>query len=468
MKIKSTYSLALLAATGKTLKGLGIIALGTVVLNALAAEPPTPVNLREVQQSVSVIGKEIKNSQDQKAEPPPDVDFREVQQSLSVIGMEIKDSQDQKLGRVKDLALDLEKGRLVEVIVASGGFLGFGQRTVAVPPGAFKFDPTGGVLRLNVDKEKFKAAPDFAMSKWAEHCQSRHVAEAYRYYGQTPYFAADGQDSKSGNTATEPLGYVQRSSELLGLPVKNRQNEPLGNVNTFLFDLLSGRGRGYVTHVIVRDYGFLKTKSVIPARALRFNATHDALYLDVSAQAFKNEPRFRWTHKNAPRFMWTYGSSGPVQHTPENEPHYYGQSSPFQQAYENEPRFEARTRDEKGPFQQETYSNTKVAANDGVNTRQNVQEGTANTYTPLVQGTSFRDVEKTYQIYAAMRADASLSRNAQNVEVGTLNGRVTLRGHVNTEEGKRVIGEIAAKAGLALPENVSNLLEVRPLPGTSK
>jgi osmotically-inducible protein OsmY len=52
------------------------------------------------------------------------------------------------------------------------------------------------------------------------------------------------------------------------------------------------------------------------------------------------------------------------------------------------------------------------------------------------------------------------------VEVGTLDGRVTLRGHVNTDEGKRVIGEIAAKA--VRPENVSNLLEVRPVPVTGK
>ena len=60
-----------------------------------------------------------------------------------------------------------------------------------------------------------------------------------------------------------------------------------------------------------------------------------------------------------------------------------------------------------------------------------------------------------------MRADTNLSQNAENVEVGTLNGRVTLRGHVNTDDGKRIIGEIAEKAGQ--PENVSNLLEVRPL-----
>lgn len=361
-----------------------MIALGTLALAAPAAEPPTHLN------------------------------FREVQNMVSVIGLEVKDSQDQTLGRVRDLALDLENGRLVEVIVSSGGFLGLGQRITAVPPGAFVFDTAGEVLRLNVDQEKFEAAPHFAMSKWAEHCQSRRVAEVYRYFGQEPYFAADGQDSKSGNTATEPLGYVERTSRLLGLPVRNPQNEPLGNVSTFLYDLPGD----HVAHVIVLAHGFRQTKSVIPASALRFNAAHDALVLDVSTRAFKNEPRFKWT---------------------------YG---------------------DQGDFQQETYSNTRVAANDGVNTRQNVRDGAATTYTPLAQGASFADVDTTYRIYTAMRADPSLSQNAQDVEVGTLNGRITLRGHVNTEKGKSGIGAIAGRAGRS--ENVSNLLEVRPVPAAEQ
>jgi hypothetical protein len=383
MKTKSTHGHMLIVATTKILKGLGwtAVVLGTLAWNALAAKPPTQVN------------------------------FRGLEHMVSIANLEIDDSQNHELGRVFDLALDLENGDIVAVIVSSGGFLGLGTRTVAVPPGAFMFDPARGVLRLNMDKEKFMAAPDFAMSKPAEHFQSRRMAEVYRYYGQEPYFAADGQASKSGNTATEPLGYVQLSSKLLSLPVKNQQNELLGSVSSFLFDLLSDRDG--VTHVIVLAPGFLQTKSVIPATALRFNSAHDVLYLDVSTQAFKNEPRFRWVYT------------------------------------------------ESGNFQQETYSDTKVAVNEGVNTRQNVREGTANNYTPLVQGTSFDDVDMTYRIYAAIRADASLSQNAQNVEVGTLSGRVTLRGHVNTEEGKRVIGGIAAMAGQ--PENVSNLLEVRPV-----
>lgn len=210
-----------------------------------------------------------------------------------------------------------------------------------MPYGALTFDETNALLRLNVDKQKFKAAPAFAMSRWAEQSQSLRVAEVYRYYGQEPYFASDGHASKSGNTATEPLGFVQRSSKLIHLPVKDKQNKQLGIVSSFLFDLPHGR----IIHVIVMAPGF-QTKSVIPARALRYNAKRDALLLDDSAQAFKDEPRFKWT---------------------------YG---------------------ENGDFQQETYANVKVAANDGVNTRQNVHEGSSGAYTPLVQGSSFRDVDK--------------------------------------------------------------------------
>ena len=78
----------------------------------------------------------------------------------------------------------------------------------------------------------------------------------------------------------------------------------------------------------------------------------------------------------------------------------------------------------------------------------------------MAQGQNFRDEQKTSRILQAIQADPALSANAKNVEVVTLNAQTTLRGHVNTAEGKRKIGEIAAKAGR--PENVSNLLEVRP------
>ena len=52
-----------------------------------------------------------------------------------------------------------------------------------------------------------------------------------------------------------------------------------------------------------------------------------------------------------------------------------------------------------------------------------------------------------------------MSVNAHNVKIITANGRVTLRGAVNSEAEKRRIVEIASR--LATSDNVDNQLEVK-------
>src|SRR6186997_3471968 len=41
-----------------------------------------------------------------------------------LIGMTVKNYQDEKLGKVEDLAVDVESGRIVQVILSTGGFIG--------------------------------------------------------------------------------------------------------------------------------------------------------------------------------------------------------------------------------------------------------------------------------------------------------------------------------------------------------
>src|SRR5262245_61500390 len=59
------------------------------------------------------------------------------QKGHEVIGMTVKNDQNEKLGKVADLAVDLSEGRIVEVIVSTGGILGAGSKHIAVPPHAF-------------------------------------------------------------------------------------------------------------------------------------------------------------------------------------------------------------------------------------------------------------------------------------------------------------------------------------------
>jgi osmotically-inducible protein OsmY len=69
----------------------------------------------------------------------------------------------------------------------------------------------------------------------------------------------------------------------------------------------------------------------------------------------------------------------------------------------------------------------------------------------LEQGHSYRDIDRTIRINKGIR---SAKITGRNVEVGTLDGRVTLRGWVNTAADKDRIGEIAIAASrLELVDN---------------
>ena len=84
------------------------------------------------------------------------------------------------------------------------------------------------------------------------------------------------------------------------------------------------------------------------------------------------------------------------------------------------------------------------------------------TFVTLAQGSSYRDVDRTVRINRDIRA---AKVNGRNVEIGTINDRVTLRGWVNTEEDKHRIGGIAIAAA-TLAENVDNQITVgRPVAG---
>lgn len=326
-----------------------------------------------------------------------------------LIGMEIKNYQNEKLGKLEDLAVDVEAGRIVHVILSTGGFLGIADKHVAVPPGALHCDTANKVIHLDANKEKLKGAPKFEMSKWAECCEANHVTELYRYYGQEPYFVA-----KSA-TDRDRLGHVMKATKVIGLPVRNLQDEKLGKVENLMVDLPAGR----LVTAVLSTGGFLglgDELNAVPPGALRYNSAHDGLVLDATKESLTKAPHFKsneWPDTGEP----TYAEG-------------------VYRAYNVEPYF----------------------SKDADNTARNVRDRKDQTLTPLDQGKSTADIDSTARIRKAVRAEKGLSVNAQNVKIITVNGRVTLRGVVNTEQEKRRIGEIAASIATS---GVDNQLEVK-------
>jgi hypothetical protein len=93
-------------------------------------------------------------------------------------GSNVLGPNDEHIGDVSDLLFD-KSGKIYGVIVGVGGFLGIGQKNVAIDMGAFQVmpastgsstssssnDPTDVKLKVSWTKDQLQAAPDFKYFK---------------------------------------------------------------------------------------------------------------------------------------------------------------------------------------------------------------------------------------------------------------------------------------------------------------
>jgi sporulation protein YlmC with PRC-barrel domain len=206
--------------------------------------------------------------------------------------IQIKNRQGQSLGRVTDLGVDLVNGRIVEVLVLSDSSLGVDNKIVAVPPLALVPDQLNEVYTLDASIDTFKSAAAIDLKNWVDSGRSERVAAAYKLFGQETYFLEE--DQVASTTARRPkvaLGYVERSSRILKLPVGNHQGHEFGKVWSLTMDIPKGR----IMNVIILAPGNFQTKSIVPAMALSFNPARDGLLLDDTKEEYADEPRFVFT-----------------------------------------------------------------------------------------------------------------------------------------------------------------------------
>ena len=83
--------------------------------------------------------------------------------SYNLIGLNVYDGANASVGEIKDLIID--KGQLTGYILSVGGFLGMGERYVAVAPSAIGLDYKDADKKwhavINANKDELKNAPEF-------------------------------------------------------------------------------------------------------------------------------------------------------------------------------------------------------------------------------------------------------------------------------------------------------------------
>ncbi len=213
------------------------------------------------------------------------------------------------------------------------------------------------------------------------------------------------------STARDGITSSWRSSDIIGTNVKTSNDDTIGEIEDFIVDLNSGEILG----VVIATGGFLgiaDTLTSVPTSALRYDVRTEAFKTKLTKEQLEKAPQYKkdtWqaAKQNMGEQLRSYRDSMDVDTSaPDNA---------------------ARNENDKG-------------------------------LTPMDQGSSEADINRTQAIRKALM-DTDHSMNAKNVKVITRDGKVTLRGVVDSDAEHAAVVALAKKHADA--SAINDQLEVK-------
>ena len=107
---------------------------------------------------------------------------RRVVRAADLAGREVRNPADERLGKVEDITLDTATGRVAYVVLSTGGFLGLGDRLLAIPWQIFQYDTENRRFILDVSKDTLRDAPGFDKDDWPDLSLDEYGIELHSYY----------------------------------------------------------------------------------------------------------------------------------------------------------------------------------------------------------------------------------------------------------------------------------------------
>lgn len=122
--------------------------------------------------------------------------YPRVLSATTIIGDKVINSAGEQLGSIKELMMDIDKGRIAYAVLSFGGFLGFGDKLFAIPWQALTIDTENHAFILDVDKEVLEKAPGFDKENWPDNAkyEAGWLLGVYEYYGYSPYWMPDEEE----------------------------------------------------------------------------------------------------------------------------------------------------------------------------------------------------------------------------------------------------------------------------------
>ncbi len=222
-----------------------------------------------------------------------------IDKASDLMNRTVKNPEGQDLGKIENLAIDPDNGRIAYAVLSFGGFLGMGNKLFAIPWQSLQLQGENKYV-LNVEKSKLKNAPGFEKDNWPDMANPRFGTEVYGHYGETPYWE---KQSRTGTREQRPTR-ICKASQIIGEEVKNASGQDLGKVENLAVDVTDGR----VAYAVVSSGGFLDIgdkEFAVPWKALNVQRNNE-ITLDVSKEKLKDSPQFEkneWSQMTSKQFL---------------------------------------------------------------------------------------------------------------------------------------------------------------------
>lgn len=147
-------------------------------------------------------------------------DEKRILRSSEAVGMKVKTPDGEALGKINEIVLDPDTGRVAYAVLSSGGFFGIGDDLHAIPWIALECSAKREHFVLDVEKEKLKNAPGFDEDDWPNMADRRWGREVHTFYLVTPYWELDSESSTREVTKLLETADIRREKASLDLSLE--------------------------------------------------------------------------------------------------------------------------------------------------------------------------------------------------------------------------------------------------------
>ncbi len=106
----------------------------------------------------------------------------------SLIGDRVVNLQGEDIGKIEEIMIDINTGRVAYAVLSFGGILGIGNKLFAVPWASVTVDLENKRVVMDAHKELLERAPGFDKDNWPQTPNGQWYHDVYRFYEQEPYW----------------------------------------------------------------------------------------------------------------------------------------------------------------------------------------------------------------------------------------------------------------------------------------